>query len=135
VACISGSCAGIIGLSSYMGFLFYLVVSILISISFVLKMKNKPKEYIVSQSMIWKEGVIQGLMVLFLLILHFKFQFIKCKSNINTIFHLTDILTVHKSYILFWTYVLHFIYLIFINQKTDCFDFKQRLLFNVVHLY
>ena len=76
---ITGVGAGILGLSGYMGFLFYFLFSAVVTLVLLIKVNFTPKIYLVETTPIWKEGLFSSLSVCFL----FSFIFFQ-----NLIFHL-----------------------------------------------
>jgi hypothetical protein len=62
LALVSGTAAGILGLESLYGFLFYFVCSLLLSIIlFVVKTGMNPGKYLPTNDMIWTFGVFGNL--------------------------------------------------------------------------
>jgi len=62
VAIVSGCAAGIMGLTSIVGFLAFFLTTFLLSVMMYVKMGMQPKPYFKKPEEVWTEGVMQAMM-------------------------------------------------------------------------
>eukprot|EP01089_Gocevia_fonbrunei_P019670 TRINITY_DN7042_c0_g1_i1.p1 TRINITY_DN7042_c0_g1~~TRINITY_DN7042_c0_g1_i1.p1 ORF type:complete len:107 (-),score=4.62 TRINITY_DN7042_c0_g1_i1:84-404(-) len=62
VATIAGCATGILGQTGLVGFLCYLLSSLLVSVFLLFKTQFKVKKYFTSWTSIWTEGLFQGIL-------------------------------------------------------------------------